>query len=328
MAMDPKWIDFMREQYPKGSRIKLREMKDPYHPVEPGTMGTLDHIDDLGTFHVRWDNGSGLGLVIGEDSFSVLPPEPTLLKLYMPLTADLYERNRYGDLEEESTELDARDLVDFIEPICTEMKKTSMPEERKRGIMHWYSQEDSVNKKVRSAVFTVDLYDGRLWGVAECQVLGELTPDELATLKDYVAGQASDGWGESFEQRAIPAVDDGEVYVHLWSSEKSWCIQTEQELFEPKLAEGLPEMCFSTLQLSGELVCIKRGEIGYYPSEWSTDDKEQNVELADLNNEKLGVTPAQRQAMEVGAMCGWGVPGADPKAYEWDGPRMGGMNRG
>ena len=136
---------------------------------------TLDHIDDLGTFHVRWDNGSGLGLVIGEDSFSVLPPEPTLLKLYMPLTADLYERNRYGDLEEESTELDARDLVDFIEPICTEMKKTSMPEERKRGIMHWYSQEDSVNEKVRSAVFTVDLHDGRLWGVAECQVLGELS---------------------------------------------------------------------------------------------------------------------------------------------------------
>ena len=108
--------------------------------------------------------------------------------------------------------------------------------------------------------------------------------------------------------------------------EDDWDIQTEAERFAPKVAEGLPEMCFSTLKSTGDLICIRRGENGYYPSDWDTGDKEQNVELADKLNERLGVNMWQRQAMEVGSMCGWDVPGADPTKYEEDyRPQMGGM---
>ena len=174
-------------------------------------------------------------------------------------------------------------------------------------------------------MFTVEDRNGQLWGVAECRVVGTLTPEELTTLKEYISGQASDGWGEGFEQREICAGDD-ELYVHLWSVEDDWDIQTEAERFAPRVAEGLPEMCFSTLKSTGDLICIRRGESGYYPSDWDTGDKEQNVELADKMNEKLGVSPIQRQAMEVGSMCGWDVPGADPAKYEEDyRPQMGGM---
>ena len=236
-------------------------------------------------------------------------------ELGMPLTADFYPRDEWGDTSEEGEEWDGRTLLDYENQILGALVKERMPEEKERGLMHWYGKQDSVDSKVRSAVFTVEEKNGQLWGVAECQVVGELTPTELGQLKDYLSGQASDGWGEGFEQREI-RVDGGELYVHLWSFDDSWNIQTEQERFTPKVAEGLPELCFSTLRTTGQLICIKRGESGYYPSQWDTGDKERNVELADELNERLGVTPAQRQAMEIGSMAGWDVPGADPANYE------------
>ena len=84
----------------------------------------------------------------------------------------------------------------------------------------------------------------------------------------------------------------------------------------PDAASGLPEICYSVLPGSGALICIKRGEAGYYPSVWNTGAEWKNRELADANNKRLGVTQAQRLAMEIGSMCGWDAPGADPKAYE------------
>ena len=70
MSIHQEWLKFLRDQYPVGSRIKLREMGSDDRPIKPGSMGSLQYIDDLGTFHVAWDDGRGLGLVICQRRYS------------------------------------------------------------------------------------------------------------------------------------------------------------------------------------------------------------------------------------------------------------------
>ena len=85
------------------------------------------------------------------------------------------------------------------------------------------------------------------------------------------------------------------------------------------LRASLPEMCYSTLQATGELIVIKHGENQYFPCEFSTEDPSFNREFANDRNVKLGVTKAQEAAMFAGSLFGWDKPGADPKNYNENG---------
>ena len=61
-------LQVLREQFPKGTRLELIEMDDPYNrKLVPGCRGTVTSVDSLGTIHVAWDCGSSLGIVYGVD---------------------------------------------------------------------------------------------------------------------------------------------------------------------------------------------------------------------------------------------------------------------
>jgi hypothetical protein len=64
----------MKDQL-KDKRIELISTSDPYTELRPGDLGTVDFVDDLGTIHITWDNGSQLGLVPGEDQYKIVEDE-------------------------------------------------------------------------------------------------------------------------------------------------------------------------------------------------------------------------------------------------------------
>lgn len=60
-------VERVRKEYPVGCRVELIHMDDVQAPPI-GTKGTVIGVDDTASVMVRWDNGSGLNVVYGEDS--------------------------------------------------------------------------------------------------------------------------------------------------------------------------------------------------------------------------------------------------------------------
>lgn len=91
----------------------------------------------------------------------------------------------------------------------------------------------------------------------------------------------------------------------------------KRRFFDSTLAESnlakLPLECYALLPSTGQLINIRRGESGYYPMRAHGEHVfgQAAIELAAELNSSLGITDAQRRAMESGSMFGWDVPAAN-----------------
>ena len=61
-------IEMLRREYPAGTKVELLAMDDRQAPPV-GTIGEVIAVDDIGQLVMKWQNGSGLNLIPGVDSF-------------------------------------------------------------------------------------------------------------------------------------------------------------------------------------------------------------------------------------------------------------------
>ena len=61
-------IEMLRKLYPVGTKVELLAMDDQQAPPV-GTIGEVIAVDDMGHLVMQWQNGSGLNLIPGVDSF-------------------------------------------------------------------------------------------------------------------------------------------------------------------------------------------------------------------------------------------------------------------
>lgn len=74
MHLRPEVLERLREQYPKGTRVELIEMCDPYREMPPGLKGTVQMVDDASGIQIQWDNGSTLEAIHGIDKIRAIKP--------------------------------------------------------------------------------------------------------------------------------------------------------------------------------------------------------------------------------------------------------------
>jgi len=76
MVYNEKKVELLRQRYPEGTRICLDHMED-LCPVESGTCGWVQFVDDAGTLHCKFDNGRMLGVIPDVDKFHIIEQEQT-----------------------------------------------------------------------------------------------------------------------------------------------------------------------------------------------------------------------------------------------------------
>ena len=66
------YLEQLRKKYPVGTKLQLISMRNEKYPILSGTVGVVTHIDDAGSIHMRWENGSSLALIPEIDSFQIV----------------------------------------------------------------------------------------------------------------------------------------------------------------------------------------------------------------------------------------------------------------
>lgn len=73
-------VERLRREYPAGTKVELQNMVGETQ-MPSGLTGVVKFVDDIGSIHVSWENGSSLALIPGEDEFQVISEQQPVMKL-------------------------------------------------------------------------------------------------------------------------------------------------------------------------------------------------------------------------------------------------------
>ena len=146
-------------------------------------------------------------------------------RLYCPLKITVDGHDGSADLYETPSHY----YTEYEDKINKKIQQSFDYDEQERGLVTWCGDKD-ITQKVFSAKPFVEVRDGDLYGCVLLKHFGDLDKADLVSVSDYISGQLSDGWGESYEQHEI-SIGDEDIYVSFWDSSDEYFLKPESEVF-------------------------------------------------------------------------------------------------
>lgn len=128
--------------------------------------------------------------------------------------------------------------------------------------------------------------------------------DRLASLKVQLAkdgDQLADDEKESIEKEIADL--EAKLFPIDETDESKGKIKKSFE--ESVTQKDLPDNCYDFNDNTNQIIIIKKGQTGYYPTDIKFENKKQAEDIINKANKALKVTPEQRDAMRAASMFGW-----------------------
>ena len=161
-------------------------------------------------------------------------------RLFSPVQGEFFEEDDWGNMGETPSVLDGRDLMQYASAIQEQINGEDWSHEGDRGLAV-YLDNQLLKQRVVSMFPGIEEVNGCLYGTMTVVSRGGLLPQELGTVMESWSGQASDGWGEGFEQREFQE-EGGILYVRFWQPEDSFEILSEDVFLDRIRQSSGPQM--------------------------------------------------------------------------------------
>jgi len=194
--------------------------------ADEGIKTDLEH--DI--YYDQYDNIQDLVNDIKERTLAL---GPVKLSLYFPLTGNIDEGDGNPFTVGDSFLYDYRYAIDEL---IEEYQDRDV-----EGILDYFNGNAGAKAKLVSMEWTTEVVDGTLFGKVDIRLREELTDEELASVKDWIEGQNSDGAFECLEDHPIDS-EDGKLSISLWHGGDDYFIFTRDELDEYIAQQNEPKI--------------------------------------------------------------------------------------